>query len=290
MKSFLFTVFLILFIFVVFNYNKEIIKFITKEEIVIKESKNERSDEFIYFKNTTNFKPDNYRELLNVYYTFLNKGWDDFTFYCGRQYEDCLNDMEKVSSDSTLLSNINNFINPANSFNEVYTSYTFAGKITLRNERLYSDEMLLNIYSKVDEIYNNRINDSMDTLTKIRTIHDYIINTTKYDEAQIYPDSSNAYGLFMNGYAVCGGYSDAMSFFLIKMGIPNIKISNESHIWNLVKIDDSWYHLDLTWDDPVTSDNSDILDHIFFMIDTQTLKSMDTKEHSFNENIFLEAK
>ena len=55
-------------------------------------------------------------------------------------------------------------------------------------------------------------------------------------------------------------------FFLIfagiildKMGVLNIRISNNKHIWNLVYLNNEWLHLDLTWDDPVNDEDKDLL-------------------------------
>ena len=34
-------------------------------------------------------------------------------------------------------------------------------------------------------------------------------------------------------------------------GIPCICVSNEVHQWNMVYIEDKWYHVDVTYDDPI---------------------------------------
>ena len=70
--------------------------------------------------------------------------------------------------------------------------------------------------------------------------------------------------------------------------IQNYKISNNNHIWNLVKIGDSWLHLDLTWDDPVTNTGENLLLHKFFLIDTDTLLKLDPNGHNFNKDYYPE--
>ena len=54
-------------------------------------------------------------------------------------------------------------------------------------------------------------------------------------------------------------------------------------------IDNNWYHLDLTWDDPVTK-NSDVdtLSHQFFMVNTEKLLEFDTKDHRFDTIVYQE--
>ena len=129
---------------------------------------------------------------------------------------------------------------------------------------------------------------------KIKSIHDYIINTTKYDtdrsDNKITKYHSDiAYGALIEHYAICGGYADSMKLFLDKLNIPNYKISSENHIWNLVKLDNKWYHLDLTWDDPVTSTGEDVLEYDYFLITTEQLKKLETDQHIFDENVYQEA-
>ncbi len=62
-----------------------------------------------------------------------------------------------------------------------------------------------------------------------------------------------AYGALVNGGAVCEGYAHAMCLLLNKLGIEcyyaNGYGENSPHMWNTVKIDGNWYHLDATWDD-----------------------------------------
>ena len=80
-----------------------------------------------------------------------------------------------------------------------------------------------------------------------------------------------------------------MKIYLDRLGIPNYKISNNNHIWNLVYIDGKWLHLDLTWDDPVTSDGSNILLDRFFLITNSELQKLDSNGHKFDEKYYPEA-
>ena len=91
-------------------------------------------------------------------------------------------------------------------------------------------------------------------------IHDYIVNNTKYNIDGLNNDSLtnidfSAYGILVNGTGVCEGYSKAMQLLLQKAGIECKRISGLTtmgpHDWNLVKIEDQWFHVDVTWDDPV---------------------------------------
>jgi len=130
---------------------------------------------------------------------------------------------------------------------------------------------------------------------KIRTIHDFIINNATYDrnmlkENRVTPYHSNiAYGPLIEGYAICGGYSDAMQLFLFKLGIKNYKVSSEKHIWNFVYTNKKWYHLDLTWDDPITTDGTDRLKHTYFLITSSALEKLNKEDnHTYDKKIFSE--
>ncbi len=155
-------------------------------------------------------------------------------------------------------------------------------------------------FSYQNNVYKYQlITDNMSSYDKIKAIHDYIINTTVYDQERanavknsseyVKYKSNTAYGPLIEGKAICGGYTDAMALFLDKMGIPNYKVSSEKHIWNLVYIDGAWKHLDLTWDDPVVSTGENMLLHTFFLIDSTTLMANDATEHTYNKNIYIEA-
>ena len=70
--------------------------------------------------------------------------------------------------------------------------------------------------------------------------------------------------------------------------ITNYKVASENHVWNAVYLDGNWYHLDLTWDDPILSNGEEILDHAYFLITTEQLKELDTTQHNFDSTIFTE--
>ena len=56
----------------------------------------------------------------------------------------------------------------------------------------------------------------------------------------------------------------------------------------MVYLDGTWYHLDLTWDDPISEVN--ITRDNYFLINTSTLEKLNDELHYFNYYNFLEAK
>ncbi len=272
------------------NYSKD-----TKKEIVIpKDNEYKRyNTTYKYVSSTENFVPNSKQDLMNIIFTTLNSGWDEFTFYCPSEYKSCVDDVVEITNDDILLSNINGFVHPYNSFKSIETAYTTQGKITLDVHKIYNEDMIDKINKVVDEVISEELDSSMSEEEKIKAIHDYIINNSKYDSERISGitkyNSNTAYGNLIEGYGICSGYTDAMAIFLDRLKIKNYKISSNEHIWNLVYINNKWLNLDLTFDDPVTSDNEDILQHDYFLIDTDKLLELDKDEHEFDKNVFIEA-
>lgn len=298
-KNFLlYAVLIIVIVMIAFNIERissKIVSFTNKQnEIVIKPGNDyAKNTDYLFVKHTTNFEPHSYNDLINIFYTLLDQGWDEFTFYCPSGYSDCLDDVTKMSKDKVLLSSINNYVHPYNSYSSVKIIYDELGEVTIKITHLYSDEEIAKIENKINEIYINIINDTMSKDTKMKVIHDYIINNTKYDVDKTNNkssyDSSRATGVLFEGYGICSGYTDVMAIFLNKIGINNFKVSSDTHIWNAVNFNNSWQHLDVTWDDPVSQSGLDTLSHDYFLIDTNKLKTLDQEniDHNFDNKYYI---
>jgi hypothetical protein len=102
----------------------------------------------------------------------------------------------------------------------------------------------------------------------------YIANICTYDDAAVKASdgwkSYTAYGALMDGKAVCEGYSRAMLLLCGYAGLPGVLVrgsdGNVAHMWNEIKIDENWYHLDLTWCD------SSRLVYNYYNIDDKTIQ------------------
>lgn len=145
------------------------------------------------------------------------------------------------------------------------------------------------INKKVDYIISNVITNNMSDFEKEKVIHDYIINNSKYDEDYILSikvsnESYSPYGVLIKGKGVCEGYAKAMKLIMDKINIECIivvgKANKTDHAWNMIKLDNNYYHVDLTWDDPVTNDSSDILSYDYFNINDKDMR----KDHIWDKN------
>ena len=86
---------------------------------------------------------------------------------------------------------------------------------------------------------------------------DYLCANYSYDMS-VYDDPHYAIYrpelFFRDGTGVCQAYMLAYRAVLNELGIPNITVSSKeiNHTWNMVYLDDAWYHIDVTWNDPTT--------------------------------------
>lgn len=138
------------------------------------------------------------------------------------------------------------------------------------NEKL-AYQKLLNI---ADELRLKELS----AIDAILAVHDYLTMHTVYDEITYRSGSGGvshyAEGLLLHGTAVCSGYTSTFQLFMKLSGIPCEYVSNNGHSWNLVQIDDEWYHIDVTWDDPIP-DQGDTLIYTHFMMTDAELSSID---------------
>ncbi len=306
MKKLLIFLITIGILFIVYTYKNELFEYVVLNCIYKEEFTAGNANEYklnydhSFVKQTDNYKPQNKQDILNILYSGLNNGWDEFSYFCTIEYEDCINDSKEITNDAITVSYMNNFIHPYNSFSNIKISINNLGKVTIKVNKLYTNEDINELNLKINEIYNTIITADMSDKEKIKAIHDYIINTTVYDSEKADNlnnenyiskyKSQTAYGPLLEGFGICGGYSDAMALFLNKMGIPNYKISSDNHVWNLVYLNNNWLHLDLTWDDPVVNTKENLLLHNFFLITSDELTKKNTGQHNYDKNVFIEAK
>ena len=249
-------------------------------------------DNFEYVHFYENAEVHSKQEIIDSLYYLINSGVNYSERYCAKEYLTCYQDMESISTDTGLLSVLNNFVHPFNSFDSII--FNFDNQvIQIEIKHTYSKEEIQKLNTRVDELIAENITDTMTIKEKIKTIHDYIINHTEYDTLKTKDindktyNSNTSYGVLFQGYGICSGYSDAMKLFLDRFNVVNYKISNDQHIWNLVLLDGKWYHLDLTWDDPVSDKN--ITRDNYFLITSKNLKMLDDEVHYYDTSLFKEA-
>ncbi len=111
--------------------------------------------------------------------------------------------------------------------------------------------------------YESRINaivahfDSLSDIEAVVAVNDYLATHYQYDSDGLANDPQNAirdsYSMLIEKRGVCQGYALLFTEIMRALGVETVSVVSVSmnHQWNLVKLDDHWYHIDVTWDDPV---------------------------------------
>ena len=95
---------------------------------------------------------------------------------------------------------------------------------------------------------------------KIKMVHDYLVDSIEYDSSLSKDNIYDIYGALVSRECVCEGYAKAFQYLMNEVGIDNVIVigtgtnsnnQTESHAWNYVKLDNNWYAVDVTWDDPI---------------------------------------
>ncbi len=101
---------------------------------------------------------------------------------------------------------------------------------------------------------------------KVKVIHDTIANNVDYNddfvnitdsdeqataEQSLYTQS--AYSVFCTDLTVCAGYAQAFEMVCNGAGIDCVAVTSSNHEWNKVRVNDSWYNVDVTWDDDTSA-------------------------------------
>ncbi|MCR5101104.1 MAG: hypothetical protein K6B41_07090, partial [Butyrivibrio sp.] len=86
------------------------------------------------------------------------------------------------------------------------------------------------------------------------TVHDILANKLTYNISAAYNQSP--YSAIVNSDTVCAGYSRAFQYLMQKLEVPTYTCvgwaggtSGGMHGWNIIKLDEDYYNVDLTWDD-----------------------------------------
>lgn len=126
-----------------------------------------------------------------------------------------------------------------------------------------SKEQVDTAIKNIEQISNNIISNKTGNIYQdIKMVHDYLVDNIQYDETISKQNIYNIYGALINNKCVCEGYAKSFKYLLDGFGIPttlvigkatNSEGGSENHAWNYVQINDKWYAVDVTWDDPIIS-------------------------------------
>ncbi len=136
----------------------------------------------------------------------------------------------------------------------MYPQYLLSGEDRIVAQKEYTD-YLEALYALAEDDWSD--------FETVLFYHDFLAANYEYDtDYSIY----DAYGFLKNQKGVCQAYTLTYTALMNHFEIPCTYVSSENmnHIWNAVYVDGSWYHLDVTHDDPVY-DREGQVKHTYFL-------------------------
>ncbi len=130
------------------------------------------------------------------------------------------------------------------------------------------DEALDKMYGQINAFIAQNIITTMTDFEIELAVHDWLCDISDYDddaaasletdESDDYANAWTAYGLIVEGRAVCAGYAGALQLVLNYLGIPcaalRVRSEGEMHMICITQIEGEWVYIDPTWNDKSACD------------------------------------
>ncbi len=131
-----------------------------------------------------------------------------------------------------------------------------------------ADQMKTEIAARTDEIFGG-FDENTSDYEKLKAFHDALVLGCTFSMDTDY--ANTVYGALCDGYAQCEGYAFAFDYLCSRADIDCFTVSGTNsegalHAWNIVKLDDMWYNVDCTWDDPILDPvDTDFIRYYYFL-------------------------
>ena len=203
--------------------------------------------------------------------TLLLAAWDSFADTCDLTSMQITPDELHAAYAETLnyhpkyfyVSGAYSYVTSGNFVSNVIIGYSMEDKAAAKTMRDAYDKTVSGIIGKADKSWSD--------LEKALYINDYLARNCEYDMTL---SKHTAYDALVNGTAVCQGYALAFLDLAHELGLSCEIVSSKSlnHAWDMVKIGNSYYNVDVTWNDPV-NDMLGRARHQFFLKSTAYFQS-----------------
>ncbi len=144
---------------------------------------------------------------------------------------------------------------------------------------LSSDDLL--IYKAAVDAIETFYVEEMSDYEIVLAAHDYITTHVTYDLDELNllgsakDESSTPLGALVYGEAICMGYTSSFQLIMDMLDVESMIVTGssagEAHAWNMVCVDDKWYHVDCTWNDYVPDFEGRMAFHTYFMVTDDTM-------------------
>lgn len=140
-----------------------------------------------------------------------------------------------------------------------YTEYDYKGNVVKVQLFFYEDEIgnieeaKNQFEAKVDNMLAAAYEEKSDYDKEVY-VHNLLADKLTYEHS---PLDQSAYSAIIEDKTVCAGYAKAFQYMMQQLGIPTYltvgwgggRISGDMHAWNIVKLGNDYYNVDVTWDD-----------------------------------------
>lgn len=141
-------------------------------------------------------------------------------------------------------------------------------------------DMRDDIESKAKDIIRSLNLGSKSDYEKIYAINKYLCDNVYYPQEPFITQDFTPYGALIDGRAVCDGYARATKILADMSGLDIYYVPGYcgdpvtgGHAWNLVKVDNEYYQLDVTWNDSGATDDYFLVTDDFMSLSREWDKS-----------------
>ncbi|MCL2293393.1 MAG: hypothetical protein FWC36_00775 [Spirochaetes bacterium] len=178
------------------------------------------------------------------------------------------------------------------------TELSFFGKRIILvgvHPKSQAEKMNLALEETANKIASSVKTRSSDEYSLLINLYESFQKNIKYDDKELQansrglsnnPVSHNAYGALINRLAVCDGFSSAFALAAKKLGFECMLVIGRStyttsfaeHAWNIIKVRNKYYHLDVTWDARRYNEFAE-LSYAYFALTDEEISS----DHTWNK-------
>lgn len=138
---------------------------------------------------------------------------------------------------------------------------TIADNEDLKQALVYGYDEFLTLENRAKEILQETITDEMSDLEKQVRIAKRLEDLIEYVEIDGDDDTATDmdteddgghsvyYDALIRGRGVCRDYADAAKYLMNLAGLKVLHVYSDTHSWNMIDLDGTWYEFDCTWDD-----------------------------------------
>lgn len=200
--------------------------------------------------------PSEYNEIYRELYSRLSAGEDSGDLYTSTDADHFFKAFYAVLADHPELFWLDSGV-------EIETSVLSGTVVSYRVQTVLEPEQREETREKLEQTADAciaSIDPSFSDYGKIKAVYEYLINTTDYAGGA--PDDQCVQSALLSHASVCAGYAKAFQYILHRMGFFCTYVTGSiegggEHAWNIVRIDGNYYHVDVTWGDPVFATEMD---------------------------------